>query len=376
MKKTLLVSILLTSSLFILSACGGTESAANISEANEPDIIVDVAAATTGEAVSINSVIGNTAAGEDLKVGDIKIIEPSLVAKADSLEVDGASPKNLTIPANPGKWKFITGYVGDGYGPGDKIRADFDYSSVCGEFFPDIAQENWKRVVMVTASNGVSVKAITFDENVEDSNGNIVRNAAYLPICDGEGKDLEPTSPFMNAYNEIYYTSWAPIGHDFSVASDAVLPVTTFKRDSLDVNDASLQAFKLAMDKKRAQVDGREYYDKSQNGILVNDQVSLFYDGIMEMDSCGSILWWFRRVGDYWEFKISKVPKEYQWAAIKNVFHYLTPDGDDLYQLFYDDFYFGCDDVLPTYDDWYPYGSSQVMIEDTRNRGHVIYDFK
>lgn len=383
MKKAISISILLISSLFILSACGKNESAAaKTAETEEPAVAAEVADETTENVVADNTASDIDVAEEEVGVGNVVTIEPNLTplagdlknnkevtteVKADNNSKSSSTPKTT----KSGKWEYITGYKGDGYGPGNKIRTDFDYAILINDFATDNPEEVWNnKGVIVTASNGVSIKALhyTSPDGVQDD---------YFPLCDGEGKDLEPNSPFMVAVNEFMYLSWEGRSQvsDFSASPEAVLPVTSFKKTSLDVNDASLQAFKVAMDKKRAQAQGIEYHDKTQYNI-VNDQVDVFYDGIMEMDRYGGILWQFRWVGDHWELKIDLNPAEYQWAAIKNVLHYLSPDGDDLYQLIYEDCYTGRQDIMPTFDDWYSYANSQVLVQDTYNAGYVIYCFK
>ena len=382
MKKSISISILLISSLFVFAACGKTESAAvKTDETEEPAVVAEVADETTENVVVDNSSSDIDVAEEEVGVGDVVTIEPNLTPLAGDLkknkevttEVKADTKSTDTTPktTKSGKWEYITGYKGDGYGPGNKIRTDFDYAMLINDFVTDNPEEVWNnKGVIVTASNGVSIKALhyTSPDGVQDD---------YFPLCDGEGKDLEPNSPFMVAVNEFRYLSWDGQSQvsDFSASPDAVLPVTSFKKTSLDVNDASLQSFKLAMDKKRAQAQGIEYHDKSQYN-MVNDQVDVFYDGIMEMDRYGGIIWQFRWVGDHWELKIEQNPPEYQWAAIKNVLHYLSPDGDDLYQLFYDDFYTGRGDAMPTFDDWYSYSGSQVLRVDTYNMGYCIWSFK
>ncbi len=371
MKKAISISILLISSLFILSACGKNESAAaKTAETEEPAVVAEVTAETVENVVVDNST-SDIDVAEKVGVGDVVTIEPNLTPLAGDLKNSDSNTSSTPKTTKPGKWEYITGYKGDGYGPGNKIRTDFDYAILIDDFAGVNPEEvlNDKGVI-VTASNGVSIKALhhTSPDGVQDD---------YFPLCDGEGKDLEPNSPFMVACNEIRSISWDGQSQvsDLSASPDAVLPVTSFKRTSLDVNDASLQSFKLAMDKKRAQAQGIEYHDKSQYNIP-NDQVDVFYDGIMEMDRYGGILWQFRWVGDHWELKIDQNPAEYQWAAIKNVLHYLSPDGDDLYQLFYDDFYTGRGDAMPTFDDWYSYSGSQVLRVDTYNMGYCIWSFK
>ena len=375
MKKAISISILLISSLFVFAACGKIESAAVKTDETE------VADETTENVVVDNSSSDIDVAEEEVGVGDVVTIEPNLTPLAGDLkknkevttEVKADTKSTDTTPktTKSGKWEYITGYKGDGYGPGNKIRTDFDYAMVADDFV-DNPVEVWNNhVVMVTASNGVSVKALhyTSPDGVQDD---------YYPLCDGEGKDIEPNSPFMVAWNEIMSISWDGQNQssDFSASPEAVLPVTSFKRTSLDVNDSSLQSFKLAMDKKRAQAQGIEYHDKSQYN-MVNDQVDVFYDGIMEMDAYGGILWQFRWVGDHWELKIEQNPAEYQWAAIKNVLHYLSPDGDALYAGIYNDFYIADDnDPILEFDSWWPVAGSQIYQPDLPNVGYCLYYFK
>lgn len=93
-------------------------------------------------------------------------------------------------------------------------------------------------------------------------------------------------------------------------------------------------------------------------------------------DSVGGIFWSVIRVDDYWEVKINALPSELRWDGIHQVLRYLSPDGDSLYNLIYEDCYTGRQDIMPEYDEWYSYENSQVMVEDTENMGYVIYRFK
>ena len=254
----------------------------------------------------------------------------------------------------------VNGYKGNGNGPGAAYRSDFDYSPYIQ------AHGDLSRVVVKTAPNGVQVKCYPYEQEGKE---------VYAPIVDGEGKDLEPNSPFMEAVNYFIYNSdsaylWKT---DFS-AVDATLPTTSFKRTNLDVNDASLKSYQAAINYKRDTMDGGTPYERTPG--VINDSLAIFSDGIGEYNDRGGTIWEFDHTNGYWRLSIYQNLAAYQWDAVKQVLHYLDPNGDALYQVIYEDVYTGRQDIMPTYDDWYSYSGSQIMISDTTNLGYMVYGIK
>lgn len=251
-------------------------------------------------------------------------------------------------------------YNGDpeGRGPGRIIVKGFNYNDI----FNDGSETAWEGEYW-TASNGVELKILRVEG----------RATGMIPLTDGKGKDNEPTSPFQIAIAEC-------LGEDlnkYAANLNVSIPLASYKRTEIDINDADLVAYRDAYDFKLYANSGMAaYYEPYQYGDPVNLRFAVASDGISEFDQVGGIFWSVIRVGDYWEVKINAMPAEFRWDGIHQVLRYLSPDGDALYQLFYDDVYTGRLDVLPEYDEWYSYENSQVMVEDTENMGYMIYRFK
>ena len=259
-------------------------------------------------------------------------------------------------------WPVISGYKGDGNGPGLAWRSDINYL----EKFPDM-MGTYDDIEAYTASNGVTIKVIIFYQ------GN---NKLYSPIIDGEGKDLESSSPFMTAVNEAAYgANGIFTDTDLSANVNATLPNTSYKRTSIDPNDSQVAAYKQAYDYKRSTCDGGTYYPRPAGTI--NDSIFFFTDGVGEYDKKGVALWEFRNTGSYWSLTIYQNPAEYQWSGIKEVLEYLSPDGAALYASIYDDFYVASwDNPIEDIGSWWPCGGSQIMRPDTQNLGYSLYYFK
>lgn len=246
-------------------------------------------------------------------------------------------------------------YHGDpeGRGPGRIIVKGFNYDSYGwrGEYW--------------TASNGVEIKIASVDG----------KETGMIPVPDGVDKDNEPTSPFQVALAEC-------LGEDNSkdqVDLNVTIPLTSYKRTEIDINDADLVAYRDAYDYKLWTNHGMAaYYTPYEYGVTpyINLRFAVASDGIGEYDSVGAIFWEIYRVDDYWKVKINANLAEFRWDGVHQVLRYLSPDGDALYQLIYEDFYTGRLDVIADYDGWYSYENSQIYQEDTENMGYVIYRFK
>lgn len=309
---------------------------------------------------SIETSIEETIASSESSTEEIDLT----TAQAEETEIIDASVVTESTPTGKtgaNGWPVISGYKGDGNGPGLAWRSDINYL----EKFPDM-MGSYDDIEAYTASNGVTIKVIVA------YNGN---NKVFSPIIDGEGKDLESSSPFMTAVNEASYGANGLLPTtDLSANVNATLPNTSYKRTSIDPNDSQVAAYKQAYDYKRSTCDGGTYYPRPAGTI--NDSIFFFTDGVGEYDKKGVALWEFRRTGDYWSFTIYQSPAEYQASGIAEVFDYLTPNGASLWQLFKEDFYTGRQDIMPTYDDWYSYGDNQVMCVNTEGTGHSTWYFK
>lgn len=278
---------------------------------------------------------------------------------AESTNTETTEPTANGTITTVSNWGTPQEYNGDpeGKGPGRIIVKGYDYDNVWGDM-------TWKGEYW-TASNGVEIKIIS----VIDHTG----GTGMFPVPDGVGKDNEPTSPFQIAMAE---ASGVDI-YGYNADLNITLPLATYKRTDIDINDANIVAYRNAYDYKLCVVNGLpDSYRSYQYGDPVNMRLAFASDGVAEFDEVGARFWEIFRKNDYWEVRLNANPAEFRWDGIHQILRYLSPDGDSLYQLFYDDWYFGRFDVLPEYDEWYSYQNSQVMVKDTENLGYGIYYFK
>ena len=381
-KGTKLVASVVTILLTIgMIGCGNVESS---QEVNLDSTITEVAEASIGNSVVEEVNASTEASSKDTseEVTTEASIETSIeetvassesssevidltTAQAEGTEVvDTTTIKaegNPTGKTGANGWPVISGYKGDGNGPGLAWRDDYDYVN------DKNIQGNFNDIIAFTASNGVTIKVVV------SYNGD---TPIYWPISDGKGKDLEPNSAWNKAINEAMYgPNGAYNATDLSANVNATLPNTSYKRTSIDPNDSQVAAYKQAYDYKRSTCDGGTYYPRPAGTI--NDSIFFFTDGVGEYDKKGVALWEFRNTGSYWSLVIYQNPAEYQWSGIKEVLEYLSPDGAALYAGIYDDFYVASyDNPIEAYDSWWPCGNSQIMSPDNRNAGHCDYYFK
>jgi hypothetical protein len=345
----------------VLTACANTavntvtddEVTSEVAEAAKGDTIEDISSTTASteevteastEASSeevVEAVIETSTENTDTTVVEATVTEADVT---ESVQVSTSASSTLTGKTGANGWPVISGYKGDGNGPGLAWRSDINYL----EKFPDM-MGSYDDIEAYTASNGVTIKVIVA------YNGN---NKVFSPIIDGEGKDLESSSPFMTAVNEAFYgANGLYTDTDLSANVNATLPNTSYKRTSIDPNDASVVAYKQAYDYKRSTADGGTYYSRPAGTI--NDSIFFFTDGVGEYDKKGVALWEFRNTGSYWSLTIYQNPAEYQWSGIKEVLEYLSPDGAALYNVIYTDCYTGSE-VIQEWDTWWPVGGSQI----------------
>ena len=214
MRRQVLISVVLIISMLTLSACGDNAST-NVEEVSldsaTAEAVVDTAKDVTekteeevkGTVTSETStVVDSNGASATTAVLVDDTDEEVILTASDTVKVTDGN----NIPTLSGK------YVGDGNGPGAYWRSDFDYTMYIEDY------GHLDDVVIKTAPNGVKVKAVPFLGEGKE---------AYTVIVDGQGKDLEPGSPYMEAVNYFFYNAdnayyWAT---DFS-AIDATLPTT------------------------------------------------------------------------------------------------------------------------------------------------------
>ena len=260
------------------------------------------------------------------------------------------------IPNNTHGWPVISGYIGTGEGPGAAWRADFNYRDNT-EVSNHAASANdpnsnaWDWVTIVTASNGVKVKCF------EMTNG-------YLIINDGAGKDLEPNSKWMAALREIEAGGDTETINYWNSSSGATLPTTSFKRTSIDTGDASVVAFKQTF----------EAYAKQ---ITADAQLVTNANGFQFIDANYNTFWSITYDGSEWVVRLNTNPATRSWEAMKEIMHYVTPDGNAIYDAIYDDWYVGSyENPIEDFDSWWPIGGSQVYCVNTNGAGYGLYYIK
>ncbi|MBQ9590395.1 MAG: hypothetical protein IJR29_09450 [Butyrivibrio sp.] len=325
------------------ASVGNTTIEEETEKASEAISEATVEASTDASSEEVVEAVAETSASKETT--ETITVEAVANASTNTETVKTSTSGTLTGETGPNGWPIIE-YNGsaDGKGPGLAWVKGYDY----------LANENimggtYDGVVAFTASNGVTIKAVLY-HSPDGQEG-------YVPIRgDAKGKDLEPNSPWMVAVKEAQATSWA--AEDLSANVNATLPNTSYKRNSIDPNDASVVAYKQAYDYKRATVRGGTYYQPNASNVI-NDSIFFFTDGVGEYDSKGNPLWEFRNNGSYWSLVIYQNPAEYQWSGIKEVLEYLSPDGAALYNVIYTDCYTGSE-VIQEWDAWWPVGGSQI----------------
>lgn len=291
---------------------------------------------------------------EDPAIENAETTNKEETANTESNNTESAANKTVTSS----NWGTPQEYNGDpeGKGPGRIIVKGFDYNDF------DNAGASWQGEYW-TASNGVEIKVLSVEGN----------ETGMLPVPDGKGKDLEPNSPFQVAFAEAFGIDINKFKADMNVT----IPLATYKRTEIDINDANIVAFRNAYDYKLYSMKGMEdSFKPYEYGEGVNLRLAVATDGVAEFDITGAKFWQIRKVNDYWEVRMNAIPADFRWEGIHQILRYLSPDGDSLYDVIYEDVYYGRFDVLPEYDEWYSYQNSQVMVKDTENMGYMIYYFK
>ncbi|MBE5833526.1 MAG: hypothetical protein E7309_02655 [Butyrivibrio sp.] len=288
-------------------------------------------------------------------IADANVVHKS--AKPQKGNVGWPNSEGGYIPNNTHGWPVISGYVGTGEGPGEAWVGSFNYrdnteaANHADADDPDSNQWDW--VVIVTASNGVKVKCF------ELTNAN-----EYLVINDGSGKDLEPNSPWMQALREIEAGGDAETINYWNSGSGAKLPATSVKRTSIDPNEASIVAFK-------------QTFETHAKKITADAQLITTASGFQFIDANYNTFWSITYDGSEWVVRLNSRPATRSWEAMKEILHYISPDGDALYEAIYDDFYVASyDNPIEAYDSWWPCGNSQIYTPDLGEAGYCEYLIK
>ena len=312
------------------------DTAKDVSEKTETEV-KDTVVSDNKES-NENSTVANTT---ETSIETSKNAEATTAVATDSGEFNEPAVIQTSTTDYSKYGQVVHGWTGNGRGPEYLIRDDFDYSDVAGGLA--WTGDFW------TASNGVVLKVIPADGIYE-----------RIVVGDVAGIDNEPNSPYRIAANEA-------MGTKVYQTMSETIPLTSTKKTSINTSDADLVAFKNAYDAN---------YGLSHNAGAVNSSLALFVDGVADVDVLGANWWSIRRSGDSWKLTINTTLDNWRWSGVHQILRYLSPDGDALYQLFYEDAYSGRMDVMPTYDDWYSYGNSQVMTPDETGNGTATWYFK
>ncbi len=119
------------------------------------------------------------------------------------------------------------------------------------------------------------------------------------------------------------------------------------------------------------------YYEPYKQGDMINLRFFVAGNMIAAVRMQGPAWTIFRREDlDYWWVTISADLEAYEWDGLHQALRYLFPDGDALYRVIYEDFYFGSPVILE-YEEWFAVGNSQIyQREYDRGAGKVEYYFK
>ncbi|MCR4798299.1 MAG: hypothetical protein K5853_07630 [Lachnospiraceae bacterium] len=290
-----------------------------------------------------------------LCIGAFYVPDITVYAASNTGKVGWPNDEGGYIPNNTHGWPVIRDYEGTGSGPGEAWVGWFNYrdwtetANHAGANDPN--NNGWDWVRIVTASNGVKVKCFELTNENE-----------YLPINDGSGKDLMPKSPWMMAIYEIETGNDKETMDYLNSSSGAKLKKTSQKRTSIEWRDEKVQEFRQTY----------EDYEKilmADPQFICNDKEFTLYDVNLYR------IWSVCREKKAWSVKIWRNPDVRKWSAIKEVLHYVSPDGNKLYKVIYTDFYVGSD-VIKDYDKWYSVGKAKIKQLKPSGKGYVEYLIK
>lgn len=300
---------------------------------------------------------------EDASEAISKADEAPTNTKAEQPEVAGATKASGKNSSLMSMFPVINyDKKGTGRGPGANFRKGHDYENHEVAGGKVLGELNWWELTTWTASNGVVLKVLPADQGFPNG----------APIIDGCGLDNVPGSDFLLAVAECLGTNdtWSD-GNDMSYHMTVVpvsqIPAASAKRTSIDVNDATLLGYKA----------NYESIMNSPGGI--EGDFLITSNKVTHRNLAGVEVWAISYDSGMgaWEVRINaSSPYQYVWDGIKNILKYVNPDGEALYNLIYEDFYTGRLDVIPNFDEWYPYGSNYIYVPDNTNMGYAMYYIK
>lgn len=272
-----------------------------------------------------------------------------------------SATENVEEVNNSGEIKSSQTYIVNGI----DIRSG-DYN---GDGINDNNGHTWYKGQTWTASNGVVLKIV---DAYKVGPGQL--NAYDCVFLDGT-QNIEPTSDFMQAYNEY-------LGRldKTSISPDGLPDVITVssKQTTINDDDASYVAYKTAFDELWKQQNGSEWAklavaDRDQDGIL--DKIYLLESA---SGSFGS-MWTLEYDSDdnLWTLTLKSSVTALIWDSILNSMRMINPDADAIYNAIYQDCYHGypgLELISSGTSNWVTIGNTQLRV--TMSNGILYYDIK
>lgn len=247
-RKIIIIGAVLILLLFALAGCSKSDTdnieAANASNeepnTEEPVVednnTVEVTSEPTNPEVPVieNTETSNTETSNQETVNQEQITPEPTNTEApvvENTETSNPTANGITVVSD---WGTPQEYNEDpeGRGPGRIIVKGFDYNDI----FPWGSTPMAWRGEYWTASNGVEIKVLSVDG----------RATGMVPVLDGKGKDNEPNSPFQVAVAECTGEDL----NDYAANLNVTIPLASYKRTEIDINDADLVAYRDAYDYK------------------------------------------------------------------------------------------------------------------------------
>lgn len=215
-----------------------------------------------------------------------------------------------------------------------------------GDFNNDGINDNygntWYEGKTWTASNGVTLR-------IADG---YTWNHPQAVFSDGT-EDRSPNSDFMHAFHE--FTGETSLS-EISAADLPLVNLATSKQTSINRNDPSFIAYKVAFDPLWSYQVGASYTSLSQLQVLE--------DGIGLLETLtGGYIWemHYDSANGYWKLILKSNMTELEWNSIRNSLRMITPDGETIYNEIYQVCYYD-NPTFPDYDMWVTIGGSEVMV--------------
>lgn len=318
-------------------------------EASSEEVTDSVAEATT-EVVEVVTPVATSEATEAVTEVVSGEVNPAVTPVPKNSSLMSKFPV-IDYPAN-----------GTGRGPGANFRKGHDYENHEVAGGKVLGELNWWELTTWTASNGVVLKVLPADQGFPNG----------APIIDGCGLDNVPGSDFLLAVAEClgtggYWGEGTDMSYQMTVVPVSQIPAASAKRTSIDVNDATLLGYKA------------NYESIMNNDGAINGDLLITSNSVAHRALDGGDIWVISYDSGMgaWKVRInSSSAYQYTWDGIKNILKYVNPDGEALYNLIYEDFYTGRLDVIPNFDEWYPYGSNYIYVPDNTNMGYAMYYIK